>query len=184
MEKKAINPVELLIGYIFKDEGKSEELTQMEFLRKTPFFEGMNKRQLKKVIQILHLRTFREDEYLFEYGNPGAALFFIQSGKVSIEIPKGKKATQVATLGSNTFLGEIALLSSEERTASARAMKKTKALALYRNDLVKLQEMEPEISSEFYKRLAEVIGKRLVTTTQLLSSAQDSKDQEENQDAA
>lgn len=184
MEKKAINPVELLIGYIFKDEGKSEELTQMEFLKKTPFFSGMSKRQLKKVIQVLHIRTFREDEYLFEYGNPGAALFFIQSGQVSIEIPSKENLTQVASLGENTFLGEIALLSSEERTASARAMKKTKTLALYRNDLVKLQEMEPEISSEFYKNLAEVIGKRLMTTTKLLSESGEPKLQKESNDAA
>lgn len=185
-EFKKTSPIELLLGFIFKDDNKSEELSQMEFLKKTPFFEGMSKRQLKKVIQVLHTRIFREGDFLFQYGHPGAALFFIQSGEVSIEIPKAKSTQVVTTLGENTFLGEIALLNKQERTASAKALKKTKCLALYRNDLMKLQKTEPEITSLFYQRLAEVVGKRLVRTTQLLGQAQKEiqSSEEETENAA
>lgn len=180
MEKNRLHPIELLLGYIFKDESKSEEVSQIDFLSKTPFFKDLNQRQLKKVLQILHVRNFRENEFLFEYGNPGAALFFIQSGEVSIEIPNGDSYDVVTSLKENTFLGEIALLNSDERTASARALRKTECLALYRNDLVKLQEQEPEITSEIYKQLALLVGKRLVTTTRQLRDRkrEESKDSE------
>lgn len=180
MENKDKNPLVNFYGYIFKDDNKTEEMDTLDFLSDSTFFQKLNRRQLKKVLQKLHIRTFREDEFLFEFGNPGAALFLIEEGEVSIEIPdKLDDSTRVVTtIGSNTFLGEIALLNNDERTASARALKTTRTLALYRNDLVRMTKTDPEIASVIYQSLAQVLGKRLMATTKMINEQK--KDQEKN----
>ena len=99
----------------------------------------------------MHEREYHENEKLFEYGNPGAALFWFNT-EISIEIPEEGSSTQVTMLSGATFLGELALLSDEVRTATARTIKKTKCLALYRNDLVALMETDPEIAGEIFAR--------------------------------
>lgn len=171
MENKENKPLANLYGYIFKDEKNTQEMDTLDFLADSTFFKKLSRRQLKKVLQKLHIRTFREDEFLFEFGNPGAALFLIEEGEVSIEIPdKLDGSTRVVTtIGSNTFLGEIALLNNDERTASARALKTTRTLALYRNDLVGMTKTDPEIASVIYQSLAQVLGKRLMTTTKMIN---------------
>lgn len=163
------NKTNFFWDFIFSKDDQSEEISQIEFLKSTTFFKRLHKHQLKEVVKIMHSRTYTEGEYLFEYGNPGAALFFIQSGEVSIEIPKDGQLNQVAVLGDNTFLGELALLNSDERTASAKANKTTKCLALYRNDLIEMLASNPQIASEIYCSLAQVVGKRLVETTKTIS---------------
>lgn len=177
MEKNSVNPLEILLGYIFKDDEKSEEVSTLDFLARTPFFKRLNRRQLKRVLQTLHVRTFREGEFLFEFGNPGAALFLVQEGEVSIEIPQKTSAISkvVTTVGANTFLGEIALLNNDERSASAKALKTTKTLALYRNDLLRMTQTEPEIASEIYRSLAQVLGKRLMATTKMINEQKKDK---------
>ncbi|MFK8138398.1 MAG: Crp/Fnr family transcriptional regulator [Bdellovibrionales bacterium] len=177
-----------LWDFIFKKDNRTEEWNQIEFLQKTNFFSKLKKSQIKRVLEIIHIRKFREDEFLFEQGNPGAALFFIQEGEVSIELVKGNDTSQVAILGENTFLGEIALLSSDERTASARAIKTTKCLALYRNDLQNFQITDPDIASEIYRSLAHVLGQRLTATNQVINrqkkEIQDLKEEELNVERA
>lgn len=160
----------ILWDYLKSFTPKNEESTKMDFLQSIPFFAGLTTRQIKIISTYIHERDYSEDECFFEYGQPGAALFIIRSGEVSIEIPnKDNTLTQVTTLSVGTFLGELALLDQTPRTATARALVPTKAYALFREDLSQLIEMEPEIACQIYKSLSAFVGKRLIATTKLVS---------------
>lgn len=156
--------------YFFKDDEKSEQVTQIKFLQSLPFFQRLSLRQVRVISEYLHYREYMENEYLFEYGNPGAALFLIFKGEVAIEVPTDDGVNHVATLESNSFLGELALLSSAERTAGARTTRPTKCFALYRNDLDRLADSSPEICAEIYKALSRVVGRRLEATTKQITA--------------
>lgn len=164
--------------YFFKNDNDNQEVSQVQFLQKLPFFKSLSVRQLRKIGNYLHFREFTENEYLFEYGNPGAALFLIYTGEVAIEVPTKNGLKTVAILEEHSFLGELALLSASERTASARTTKKTKCFAFFRNDLVRLGEAYPEIGTEIYKALAIVVGKRLEATTKKITAIKSTKPQE------
>ena len=155
--------------YFFKNDESNVEVSQVKFLQKLPFFKSLNLRQLRIIGNYLHYREYSDGEFLFEYSNPGAALFLIYTGEVSIEVPNEEGISQVAKLAEHSFLGELALLSSSERTASARTTKKTKCFALFRNDLHRLAQAHPEIGVEIYKSLATVVGYRLEATTKKIT---------------
>jgi CRP-like cAMP-binding protein len=139
-----------------------------DFLKKIPIFNGLSHWQRKKVGELLYLRDYEAGEHLFELDQPGAAVFLIYSGKVSVEVD-GDDGSRVvlAELEAGSFIGELALLDQSPRSASARAIQPTQAFALLRSDLETLVERDPALSALIYRALATVVGDRLKTTNEL-----------------
>ena len=133
-----------------------------------PFFNELSDRQLKTVSGILFERRYETDEFIFEEGQPGAALFLILDGKVAIEMHRENHVTTLAILERGAFFGEMALLDEAPRSANARSLERTQTLALYRNDLSQLIQREPQTACQIYRALAHVIGDRLRSTNQLM----------------
>ena len=169
-EKRAA--LRILWGQLRGQNRNEWEHNKVKFLKKIPFFENLRRRQLQEVAKLVYERDYEENEHIFELGQPGAALFIIQQGEVSIEIPckNGEigETTQLAVLNKLSFLGELALLDESPRSASARALTKTKALALFRKDLDRLGETHPDITAPIYRALATIIGNRLKATNELI----------------
>ncbi len=146
----------------------SPELDRIQFLKTVPFFDKLSKRQLKNVSDIMFERTYDADESIFEEGQPGAALFLILDGKIAIEICRETSTTRLAVLERGAFFGELALLDDAPRSANARALERTRTLALYRNDLNGLRHRYPRTACQIYRSLATMIGDRLRSTNQLV----------------
>ena len=146
----------------------SPELDRIQFLKTVPFFDQLSNRQLKRVSDIMFERTYETDELIFEEGQPGAALFLILDGKIAIEIYGETSTTHLAVLGRGAFFGEMALLDETPRSATARALERTRTLALYRNDLNGLVYRHPRTACRIYRSLAGMIGDRLRLTNELV----------------
>src|SRR5262245_57130937 len=146
----------------------SPELDRIQFLKTVPFFDRLSNRQLKSMSDIMFERTYEADETIFEEGQPGAALFLILQGKIAIEICRESGTTRLAVLETGAFFGEMALLDDTPRSASARALERTRALALYRNDLNGLRHRHPRTACQIYRSLATMIGDRLRSTNELV----------------
>ncbi|OFZ19925.1 MAG: hypothetical protein A2Z20_07725 [Bdellovibrionales bacterium RBG_16_40_8] len=166
-EKKSA--LRIFWGQLRKVNRNVPEQDKIKFLKRIPFFELLKKHQLDEVARVVYEREYRDGEYIFEIDQPGAALFIIQSGEISVEIPTPKgEATQLAVISKNAFFGELALLDESPRSASARAIVPTKVLALFRKDLDKLNSTNPDITANIYKSLATIIGNRLKATNELI----------------
>ena len=148
----------------------SPELDRIQFLKTVPFFNDLSPWQLKNVSEILFERTYELGEMIFEEGQPGAAIFLILHGKVSVEIYREKYTANLAILEKGAFLGEMALLDETPRSASARALESTRALALYRNDLTRMIQSDPETACQIYRALARIVGDRLRSTNELVQN--------------
>lgn len=158
----------------------SEEASKINFLKSLPFFQDLAPWQLKRVSEVVFERTYEENETLFEQGQPGAALFLVWEGRVAIELESdasrapektsGSRRTILAQLEKGHFLGELALLDESPRSATARAVVKTKTLALYRNDLKRLIATDPSTACLIYRSLARIVGDRLRTTNEMVQA--------------
>ena len=146
----------------------SPELDRIQFLKTVPFFDQLSNRQLKSVSDIMFERTYDIDESIFEEGQPGAALFLILDGKIAIEICRETSTTRLAVLDRGAFFGEMALLDETPRSATARALERTRTLALYRNDLNGLVHRDAKTACQIYRSLAGMIGDRLRLTNELV----------------
>ena len=146
----------------------SPELDRIKFLKTVPFFNELSDRQLKTVSGILFGRKYEPDELIFEEGQPGAALFLILDGTVAVEMRRKNQTTTLAILERGAFFGEMALLDEAPRSANARSLEQTYALALYRNDLSQLIQRDPQTACQIYRALARMVGDRLRSTNQLM----------------
>ena len=146
----------------------SSELDRVQFLKTVPFFDQLSNRQLKRVSDIMFQRTYDTDELIFEEGQPGAALFLILDGKIAVEIYRETSTMRLAVLERGAFFGEMALLDETPRSATARALERTRTLALYRNDLNGLVYRHPRTACRIYRSLAGMIGDRLRSTNELV----------------
>jgi CRP-like cAMP-binding protein len=73
--------------------------------------------------QALPLRTASPGEIIFSEGAMGNPfMYVIKEGSVEISITRGERKVVLSTLGRGQFFGEMALLSTEPRSATAKAL--------------------------------------------------------------
>jgi uncharacterized membrane protein len=109
------------------------------------FFEllgGEDRRALAEVVDLVRLG---EGETLFRAGEPGESLYLVRTGEVELSIQDnvGQKIT-LDTARPGDFFGEIALLDSGPRTATAVALAAAELIELDRDDLLLLFQRKPD----------------------------------------
>lgn len=148
----------------------SPEIDRIQFLRTVPFFNELSNWQLRRVSEIVFERSYEQGELIFEQDQPGAALFLVVKGQVAVEMYQEHQPVTLAVLEKGAFFGEMALLDETPRSASARCLEKTHTIALYRNDLRRLIQTDPQTACHIYQSLARIVGDRLRTTNELVLS--------------
>lgn len=133
-----------------------------QFLRSLDIFKDLRDRDLGHLVQALHSRSYREGEVVFVEGDIGRALFILESGAVELTRPGTDGKPQVLyKLAPGDFFGEMALLESLPRTATATAVEKTHIHLLYKSKLDALLAGEPRIGVTIMSHLARLLSARL-----------------------
>ncbi|MCX5743857.1 MAG: cyclic nucleotide-binding domain-containing protein [Proteobacteria bacterium] len=103
-------------------------------LAMTPLFAGLPKEALEALVEELQLISLDVGEVLFREGDPGDALYVIAEGEVSIQA-EGPPRVEMARHGAGTFLGEVALMTDQPRSATVIAVTEAELLRIDRNTL-------------------------------------------------
>jgi uncharacterized membrane protein len=113
--------------------------------------------ELAKVIDESHVSA---GDALFHAGDPGDALFIVQSGEIELFIKDtaGQKIV-LATPSTGDMFGELAMLDSGPRTATAVALQDSDILVLDRDDLVLLFQKKPEAALHMLAALSSLTRK-------------------------
>lgn len=140
---------------------------EVELLRNIPLFAKLEPSKLKLLAFTAERITYDPGQVLFNQGDVGDAAYIIVDGaaKVLVNTPDGE--LEVAALGRNDFVGEIAILCDVPRTATVRASDKTVTLRITKDLFFRLVAEFPEMSVEIMRELAS----RLEHTTQQLREA-------------
>jgi CRP-like cAMP-binding protein len=90
--------------------------------------------------------SFKKDSIIFKEGDIEDTMYFIKDGKVEISKQMDDEKQVIALLGPNDFFGEMALLSKNPRSATAKALKNTTAIVFNRNQFLGLLKTKGEIA--------------------------------------
>jgi predicted acylesterase/phospholipase RssA/CRP-like cAMP-binding protein len=140
--------------------GGDEVLEQQ--LRSIPFFRNIPAAALEAVTGALQPEHHRRGDVVFRQGDPGETMYLVVSGQV--EVLAGADQAPLAALGPGSFVGELALLLGEPRSATLRVVADTWLWALHRADLDTILTEHPVIGVELSREL----GRRLVATNRQL----------------
>lgn len=126
-----------------------------KLLAEIPLFEDMSPSDLAIVAEHVRLRRLREGDTILHRSDPGAALYIIVKGKVKIhnEAPDGTESI-ITILTDGEFLGELAILDGNERSADATTMEPTEIMILTKDDLYTIMDRFPRISVGLLQTLA------------------------------
>jgi CRP/FNR family transcriptional regulator, cyclic AMP receptor protein len=115
------------------------------YLANIKMFELLNEDDRLALAKVIDEEKISEGQTLFQAGDPGDSLFIVQSGEIELFIKDtaGQKIV-LATSSEGDMFGELAMLDSGPRTATAVAVKDSDVLVLDRDDLVLLFQRKPE----------------------------------------
>ncbi|WP_457565424.1 cyclic nucleotide-binding domain-containing protein [Caldithrix abyssi] len=140
-----------------KKEGEKEDI--LSVLKRIPLFQDLSKKELRQLERILHQRTYRAGEVVFNEGDPGVGMYIIEEGEVRITL--GRDQRVLAVLSKGDFFGEMALLLEAPRTASAIASKPSILYGFFQPDLFSILETYPRTGNKILLRLSQMIAERL-----------------------
>lgn len=102
-------------------------------------------------------RTYPKDAMIFSEGQPGEELYIIQRGSVKIVKIVDNNEVLLAVLKQGDIFGEMALLESKPRSASAIAYEDCTVLAVNRENFERMVGSQPQIITRLTQLLAERI---------------------------
>ncbi len=129
--------------------GASELGVLAHMLRKVEFFTPLTVGQVEQVLPAIMLYSYDAGETVFRQGQKGDAFYIVYKGSVDILLRKWlilKK--KVATLKEGEFLGEIALISDEPRTATVVCAEPTLLFTLVAADFKLVLGENPAAAAE------------------------------------
>ena len=140
---------------------------EVELLRNIPLFAKLEPSKLKLLAFTSERITYEADQVLFNQGDVGDAAYIIVEGAASVLVETPDGPLEVASLGRNDFVGEIAILCDVPRTATVKATARTVTLRITKDLFFRLVAEFPEMSVEIMRELAA----RLEQTTKQLREA-------------
>ena len=140
---------------------ETEEALEQQ-LRAIPFFRNLPAGALEAVVAQLQPEHHVRGEVVFREGEPGETMYLVVAGQV--EVLAGADQSPLAALGPGSFVGELALLLGEPRSATLRVVADSMLWSLHRRDLDVLLAEHPVIGVELSREL----GRRLVATNRQL----------------
>ena len=101
-----------------------------------------------------YLEEFEDGECIFEEGDTGRDLYIIQSGSVQIRKKTGENEFEMTSFKKGDFFGDMALLQSLPRYASAYSVGKTRLLILKPAGFLLKIRRDPTFAFEMLQQLS------------------------------
>lgn len=140
--------------------------TIAEMLQANPWFRVLEPPLFQKLVDISTVKTWEEGATIFREGDRDDNLYLIFEGQVALEVyVQGHGRITILTLGPDEIFGWSAVIPVEgTRTASARAMRATQAIAFDSEALRKACDEDHDLGYHVYRRLNNVVAGRLSAT--------------------
>ena len=111
----------------------------MALLEKVPLFKGLSTKHLGMVARSLDQVTVSDGTELTRQGEAGEAMYLIASGKVVVR----RNGRKIAERKKGDFIGEMALLDGQTRSATVVADGAVTVFEVHRRDFAKLLDQVP-----------------------------------------
>jgi CRP-like cAMP-binding protein len=131
------------------------------FLLEVPIFGGMAEAPLRKVLELMDVRSLPAGAVVCAEGEPGRELFVLREGEAQVRKRTDEGYTLLATLGAGDCFGEMSLIDIQPRSATVvttapatlYVLTNVGFYALYRKDLEGYAFLVMNLCRELSRRL-------------------------------
>ncbi|HYH41874.1 MAG TPA: cyclic nucleotide-binding domain-containing protein [Burkholderiales bacterium] len=142
-------------------------------LSNTPLTKGLSPAELDE-LRACFARVEVEAGPLFRRGDDGASMYVIDKGLVEIRTGEDGtgKSTRLAAFGPGSIFGEIAMLTTDGRTADAVCVQPTGLYEFKREALMDLEIRSPMLYARIMANLNVHLANRLIIATAIVQAQQ------------
>jgi len=133
-------------------------LAAWDMVARIPFLRDLGAATIAEVARLLRPQEVSAGSVVMRRGQPGDCMFFIVSGRLEVQVEPP------VTLGNGDFVGEMALITGEPRTATVTARQDSELLALDLADFRDLAGRHPELANAIEMEAAKRGGSRKLTS--------------------
>ena len=142
-------------------------IEKMMLIRQVPMFAKLDAEDLEELASIVEEARVMENQVLFSEGDVGDAVYLVVKGRLAIFVggKDGRPETQINDVGAGACIGEMAVLDSSPRSASVRAIERTRALRVPGEGFKALLSERPEMSEAIVAELVHRMRGLMAQTT-------------------
>ncbi len=140
----------LLMNHSSTSTSQIPDYDRVLLLANTSLFAQTPENVLASITPIMKEESYQPGDVIFRKGDLGTALYVIDTGQVSIL----DGDTELARFGRGDFFGELALLDTESRSATAEAVEEVRLLRLDQDDFFDLMEERGEVLRSIVRSLS------------------------------
>lgn len=130
--------------------------------------------QFQGFIQYLKRKQVQAGFELLRQGNPPEGLYFIESGRVTVQIANERgEPIRLRSMGPGTVVGELGLYLGLRATATVVTDMPSTIYHLTMDALGEMEEKSPEIASALHRFIVHLLGERLVNSNNSLKALLD-----------
>lgn len=139
------------------------------YLKQKDIFWEMSKDFVKEIMDVAVTETYKEGEWLFHEGDPANVFYILLKGRVKLILGEIGHVVYIVSNAGEAF-GWSSLIGRDKFSASAECMTPSKLLSWDKDKLQKVLKKDPANSLLLYKRLAELLGNRLLQSYTIIAS--------------
>jgi len=143
-------------------------------LAATPLFAGMPSEALQALVENLQLVALDRGERLFRQGDPSDALYVIVEGEVEVEADGAPRAG-LSRLGPGSFIGEVALMTDQPRSATVVGVAAAELLRIDRHTLSRVLADHGDVLRAVLRFVRDRLVERWMRTTPLFRPFDDAQ---------
>jgi CRP/FNR family cyclic AMP-dependent transcriptional regulator len=140
------------------------------YLKQKDMFWAMDKGFVKAIMDIAESESCKEGDVLFREGDQADNFYILLRGRVKLILGQIGQAVYVVSNAGEAF-GWSSLIGRDTYSASAECVLPAKLLKFERQKLQKAVEKDPVNGIVFFKRIAEILGNRLLQSYAMIASA-------------
>lgn len=126
-----------------------------DIIEKVPILNGAEEDLVRDLVSKLAPKILVPGEKVFHVDEPGDAMYFVHTGRVEI---LSRENSPLAVLPAGSFFGEMALLTNNPRSATARAITYCDLFVLSREDFEKVLNRYPHFAHHVHEVAASRIA--------------------------
>jgi small-conductance mechanosensitive channel/CRP-like cAMP-binding protein len=127
----------------------------VERLAAVDIFAPLSTEETAMLAQAATNHVFAPGETVIRAGDPGASMFVVHNGRVSVQLSENGRSRTVATLSEGAFFGEMALFTGEPRTANVVALEETEVLEIGHAAMKQVFDTNPDLVESLSHIIAE-----------------------------
>ena len=141
-------------------------------IREIDLFDGASEELEIELVKIMESESYNPGDAIIKEGDPADYFYVLQTGALNVKFAGARHTAQVAVRPGEA-VGWSSLAGRETYTASVECAEPSRVMKINKDKLDQILRLHSAFGLLFYKRLAGLIGERLIRCYQELSKLEE-----------